>query len=168
MSLRFAILGSGSSGNCALLETARCRILIDAGFSARKIGELLEARGLHPDELDAVFITHEHGDHAAGVNGLSRRPALKVFANPGTIEAITPRLRRRPTWQAFTTGARFHFADLEVESFPIPHDAGDPVGFIFRHGEGDLFSPRQSLAWVTDLGHAPALVAERIRDVDTL
>ncbi len=67
MAMRIQILGSGSSGNAALLRTDGARVLIDAGFSARKLMELLVAAETRAEELDAVFLTHEHGDHAAGV-----------------------------------------------------------------------------------------------------
>ncbi|RME70712.1 MAG: MBL fold metallo-hydrolase [Verrucomicrobia bacterium] len=168
MAIRFTILGSSSSGNCALLVTDDCTVLIDAGFSARKIGGMLEEVGLTPDAIDAVFLTHEHSDHCAGINGLCRKRPLKVFANRGTATVLHRKLRNRPDWQIFETGTCFEFRGLEVESFQIPHDATEPVGFIFRHGHGDLLSPRRSVAWVTDLGYAPELVRQRIRDVDIL
>ncbi len=168
MALRFTILGSSSSGNCALLQTGDSTILVDAGFSARRLGELLVAAGVSLDAIDAVFLTHEHGDHSAGLPGLCRRPGLKVFANRGTATALQGTLKYRPDWHVFETGTAFRFRDLEVESFAIPHDATEPVGFVFNHGNGDLFSPRRSIAWVTDLGYAPELVRQRIRDVDVL
>lgn len=168
MAMRFTILGSSSSGNCALLQSDDCTVLVDAGFSARRLGEMIERAGLTLDHVDAVFLTHEHGDHCVGLNGLCRRPGLKVFANRGTAAACQAVLKRRPAWQVFETGTRFRFRDLDVESFAVPHDAAEPVGFVFSQGEGDLFSPRRAVAWVTDLGYAPELVRQRIRDVDLL
>jgi len=168
MALRLTILGSSSSGNCALLCTESCKVLVDAGFSARRIGEMLAAAGHSLDEIDAIFLTHEHGDHCTGISGLARWPGVKLFANRGTAEAVQRSLRHRPDWQVFETGTRFRFRDLEVESFSIPHDAIEPVGFVFAQGAGDLLSPRRSVAFVTDLGYAPELVRQRIRDVDVL
>src|SRR5690349_23507749 len=72
MALRFRILGSGSSGNAALLESDDTRVLVDAGFSARKLGEMLATAGSGWDRIDAIFLTHEHSDHAAALSGLAK------------------------------------------------------------------------------------------------
>lgn len=168
MAMRFSILGSGSTGNAALLRTDNTRVLLDAGFSARRLAGLLAAHGEKPENLDAIFLTHEHSDHTAGLTGLARFPLLKVFANRATAEKVQAGLKHRVAWNYFETGATFRFRDLEVSSFAVPHDAQDPVGFLIAHGEDDLLSPRRSLAWLTDLGHAPAHVRERIREADVL
>jgi len=169
MAMRFCILGSGSSGNAALLVTENTRVLVDAGFSARRLGALLAAVGESLDRIDAVFLTHEHGDHAAGIDGLKKFPHIRVFANAATARAVQNGLGHKPDWQIFQTGTRFVFRDLLVESFAVPHDAQDPVGFRFTNGtDGDLFAPRRSLAWLTDLGHAPLNVHECIRDCEVV
>ncbi len=168
MALRFRILGSGSSGNAALLQSDDTRVLVDAGFSARKLGELLAEAGESWERIDAIFLTHEHGDHAAALSGLARHPHIRVFANRRTASAIQASLKHTLNWQLFETGAAFRFRDFEVQSFTVPHDAQDPVGFLIAHGHGDLLSPRRSLAWLTDLGHAPASVREHIREADIL
>ena len=169
MAMRFCILGSGSSGNAALLETEGARVLVDAGFSAKKLGALLLAAGVSLEKIDAVFLTHEHGDHAAGLDGLKKFPHIRIFANAATARAVQTGLGHRPAWQIFETGARFRFRDLEVESFSVPHDAQEPVGFRFTNGrDGDLLAPRRSLAWLTDLGHAPQNVRECIRECEVV
>ncbi len=169
MSVDFQILGSSSSGNCALLSTGHTKVLVDVGFSAKRIGEMLEAIGESLDSIDGVFLTHEHTDHAQGIRGLAKRSELPIFANRDTADAVQSKLRKRPNWQVFQTGTGFKFRDIDVRSFSLPHDAYDPVGYTFHWGEdGDLFSPRQGLAWVTDLGYVPEHVREHICSVETL
>ena len=167
--MRFCILGSGSSGNSALIVTDGARILVDAGFSARKLESLLAAFGESLARIDAIFLTHEHSDHSSGISGLRKFQGVKIFANEATAEAVQERLDHRPDWRIFETGARFRFLDVDVQSFSVPHDARDPVGFRFTNGtEGDLFSPRRSLAWLTDLGHAPANIREYVDGCDVV
>lgn len=169
MSVEFQILGSSSGGNCALLQTGQTKVLVDVGFSAKRIGCLLESVGESLDAIDAVFLTHEHSDHAQGIRGLAKRADLPVFANRDTADAVQAKATKPVNWKVFQTGTDFTFRDLKVRSFALPHDAYDPVGFTFNWGEeGDLFTPPRSLAWVTDLGYVPEHVKEHIRCVQTL
>ena len=89
--ITFHILGSSSQGNCALLETPHCRVLIDIGFPAKRLNELLEPTGRKLSDIDAVFITHEHSDHISGLAGLARHPKVQVFANRETARAVAGR-----------------------------------------------------------------------------
>lgn len=165
----FQILGSSSSGNCAFLQTGHTKVLVDVGFSAKRIACLLEAVGESIDGIDAVFLTHEHSDHAQGIRGLAKRSGLPVFANRDTADAIQSKLNKPVNWQLFQTGTEFSFRDLKIRSYALPHDAYDPVGFTFTWGEeGDLFFPPRSLAWITDLGYVPEHVMQHMRTVQTL
>ncbi len=157
------VLGSGSAGNCALVETGGTRLLLDAGLSARQIVARLAQLGLSPDQLDGVLLTHEHGDHAGGLEVLCRKHDLPIYATRLTAEAIQNdgRLAAHRNWRFFLPGRAFTIGDCTVDNFPVPHDAAEPVGFVIRHAEG-------SLAFLTDLGHATKLVMERVRGAHTL
>ncbi|MDR1817323.1 MAG: MBL fold metallo-hydrolase [Puniceicoccales bacterium] len=173
MSFRFHILGTSSEGNCSLLVTPRARILIDAGFTCRRIAERLDSIGERIEDIDAVFLTHEHGDHCKGLAGMARLERPVFHANAETARAIEQaNARRAPAggagfrWKIFQTGDCFEFAGITVNAFTIPHDAADPVGYTFTFDTGDGRS--ETIAWVTDLGHVPMLVRARIRNAGVL
>jgi phosphoribosyl 1,2-cyclic phosphodiesterase len=157
------MLGSGSAGNSALVATNHCKILIDGGLSARQIALRLEQCGLTPEQLDGVLLTHEHGDHVCGLEVLCRKFAVPIYANAQTGEAVRcdGALDRHRNWRIFRTGAEFKICDILVQTFPVPHDAVDPVGFAFYAGAGGL-------GFITDLGYATKMIVERLRQVHTL
>jgi phosphoribosyl 1,2-cyclic phosphodiesterase len=161
VAVRLTILGSGSAGNCAYLETDQARILIDAGFSGRQIRERLAKIGRDPQSLQAILITHEHTDHIQGLATLSAKLQVPVYCNRPTQEAIQRHLEAPFPSRIFSTGASFEIGDLVVETFSIPHDAQDPVGFLIRTADANL-------AFLTDLGHATKLVIERVRCANVL
>ncbi|HUA65991.1 MAG TPA: MBL fold metallo-hydrolase [Alphaproteobacteria bacterium] len=183
VSVRFTILGSGSSGNCAYVETENSRVLVDAGFTPRQIRHRLATIGRTPENLSAIFITHEHADHVSGLFGLAEKLKIPIYCNRDTRDAIVWSLKERWNgkrdplfdgiekttadfvakleWQLFQTGDSFELNDLFVETFPIPHDAQDPVGFLVRTCGGNF-------GFVTDLGHMTKLVVERMRAANVL
>lgn len=152
---KFQILGSSSNGNCAYLEVNGTRILIDAGFSAKRIKEMLAEIGITIEQIDAVFFTHDHTDHSQGITGLSQYKHLEFFANRDTMRTLEKGLCRKVSWQVFDSGKKFRYKNLNVESIKIPHDAYDPVAFFFDWTREDLFSPDGSIAWIQDLGYIP-------------
>lgn len=156
------VLGSGSAGNCSLVATDNCRFLVDAGLSARQICRRLQSVGVQPESLDGIFITHEHGDHVAGLEVFGRRFKIPLYCNRDTAEALVfAGYATQMAFRKFETGSAFTIKNLEVQSFYVPHDAVDPVGFVFVSDEG-------AIGFLTDLGHAPKHALERIRRVHTL
>ena len=157
------MLGSGSAGNSALVASDHCRVLVDGGLSARQIARRLEQCGVMPEQLDGVLLTHEHGDHVCGLEVLCRKFDIPIYANALTAEAVRGdcSLDRHRNWRIFRTGAEFSICDITVQTFPVPHDAVDPVGFAFYAGSG-------SLGFITDLGYAPRVIVERLREVRTI
>ena len=162
---QLTVMGSGSAGNCALLTTDGCRLLVDAGLSARQIVMRLAQVGLTPDELDGVLLTHEHCDHASGLEVLCRRyKELPIYCNKLTAEVLRHdggSLAAHRNWQLFQTGTDFEINDVGVQTFSVPHDAVDPVGYMFHHGAA-------ALGYLTDLGFATKLVHERVKQATTL
>ncbi|MBI3881858.1 MAG: MBL fold metallo-hydrolase [Verrucomicrobia bacterium] len=161
MSVRFTILGSGSSGNCAYLETPEARLLVDAGFSARQIRLRLATLERSPETLTGILITHEHSDHIQGLATLAAKLNVPVYCNRLTKEAIESYAGTRLNFQVFATGASFEIGDVQVDTFSVPHDAQDPVGFLLRTGAGNI-------GFLTDLGHTTKLVIERVRAANVL
>jgi phosphoribosyl 1,2-cyclic phosphodiesterase len=163
--MHVTVLGSGSAGNCLLVETETTAILIDAGLSARQILHRLQLIGSNIDRLNGIVLTHEHTDHTRGLIVICRSKPLPVYANRLTAEAITTgpdwNAHVQFSWRLFATGHSFEIGDLTVDPFSVPHDAQDPVGFTVRDGT-------QAIGVLTDLGHATKLVIERVRDIDAL
>jgi phosphoribosyl 1,2-cyclic phosphodiesterase len=152
MTLKLCVLASGSSGNCTFIGTEKTRILIDAGLSARRTAERLAEIGESPEAINAICVSHEHGDHIAGIRVLQKNYGMPVYANAGTFEMIGGDIKGA----RFTTGSPFSVGDFSIHPFPIPHDANDPVGFIFSAG-----SLKVGIA--TDIGMVTNALRERLR-----
>ena len=157
------MLASGSSGNAALLATENTRILVDAGLSMRELGKRMAAIGEDLKQVDAILITHEHTDHVSGLPVLARNKDIRaiIFMTRLTAPAIDwgeiPPQRLEP----FQAGARFQIGDIEVQSFGIPHDAIDPVGYAF-------VAQGVRIGVATDLGYIPESVKFHLRRADLL
>jgi phosphoribosyl 1,2-cyclic phosphodiesterase len=161
VAVRLTILGSGSAGNCAYVETDETRVLIDAGFSLRQIRQRLAGIGRAPENLTGILITHEHNDHIQGLGALGEKLRIPIYCNRSTQDAIRSQLDLKLECRLFETGASFEVGDILVETFSIPHDAQDPVGYLLR-------SQGVNLGFLTDLGHVTKLILERVRPANAL
>lgn len=150
-------LASGSSGNCTFVATDNTRILVDAGLSRAETFRRLTLIGERPENLDAILITHEHVDHIGGLIQIAAKLNLPVYLNKGTGAAI-PWVNYSP--RSIVFHGPFRIKDIEITPLAIPHDAADPVGFEFCNGK--------TAAVVTDLGHIPPDLANRLRKADFL
>ena len=159
--VEFTILGSGSSGNAAYLEAGNTRLLVDCGFSARQIKQRLATIDRIPDRLDGILITHEHTDHVAGLKHLAGKLDIPVYCNRHTSEEISRIHKTAFDFRLFETGQSFEVGDVGVDTFSVPHDAIDPVGFL-------LHTPKGRIGVLTDLGHGTRLVADRVRTANVL
>ncbi len=159
MSLRFASLGSGSRGNATLVEGGDTVVLIDCGFSLREAERRLERLGRSPDDLAAVLVTHEHGDHLQGVFPLARKYGLPVYMTPGT--ALSCRPPRDVRIDTIDAQCSFAVGELDIVPVAVPHDAREPVQFRMGHGG-------RTLGVLTDLGSISAHVVDSYRRCDGL
>lgn len=156
--MKICVLGSGSQGNCTLVYTDSTALLLDAGFSAKEIEKRLNVVGFNPSRLSGLLVSHEHTDHVRGVKTLSRRYGLPVYLTGGTAKRANGVLGDKALVRLniIRPEETFSLGDIEIEPFGIPHDAAEPVAFLFTHGE------RRALA-VTDLGLATTRVVEKLR-----
>lgn len=140
-------MASSSAGNSVFVGTEKTRILIDAGLSKKQTLLRLASIGEDPSKLDAVFITHEHSDHILGLPAIARGLKVPVFLTKRTAPLIEWN-GAVPNVEQFQAGASIEFGDMSIQSFTIPHDAVDPVGYSVTAG-GLKFS------LATDLGYMP-------------
>ena len=151
--LTLTTLASGSSGNCALVSDGETHVLIDAGISCRRICTALRGLGMEPADLAGVLITHEHTDHIAGVATLTKQLRVPVYTSPGTARQLCYRIAAlEDVVRPCAPGSSFTVGGLDVETFPISHDAAEPMGFAVSNGT-------RKAALVTDLG----VVTEAVR-----
>jgi phosphoribosyl 1,2-cyclic phosphodiesterase len=157
LTLRFASLGSGSRGNALLVESGDTLLMIDCGLPRRDVERRLRELGRSPRDVTAVLISHEHGDHVRGIGPYLRRYRTEIWSTVGTAGAVTAlRGGRRLNCHApLTIGA------IDVEPFPVPHDAREPCQFVFEAG-------RRRLGLLTDTGHVTPHIRERLAGCDAL
>jgi len=158
MAITVSVLGSGSRGNATFIKTEQVRLLIDAGMSRKEIAQRLESVGEDPDGLDAVLITHEHGDHSCGLKMILKDLSVEAFLTWGTISAIQAEQYELSGSKIVPIQADipFHVGDVEIVPFRVPHDATEPVAF-------SLMCRGVKITQLTDIGYMPDQVAERLR-----
>ena len=154
------MLASSSSGNATFIRTERTRLLVDAGLSKRDVLARLAAIGEPAESLDAILISHEHSDHVSGLVALARHLDIPVYITRLTAPSI-PWGEYTPKLDCFQAGASLTIGDLDVDSFTVPHDAIDPVGFCFR-------ADGIKVGVVTDLGYVPESIKFHLRGADLL
>lgn len=169
--MRFASLGSGSEGNALVVQVAETVVLLDCGFSFSETLSRLARLNLQADQLDGIVVTHEHGDHISGVARLARKFNLPVWLTHGTLR-MQGIAFSEITVTEINPHATFAIGDIEVQPYLVPHDAVEPVQYVFGDGA-------RRLGVLTDTGHVTphieavlngchALVLECNHDVEML
>jgi phosphoribosyl 1,2-cyclic phosphodiesterase len=163
--MRFCSLGSGSSGNATVVEatngSTRSRVLVDAGFSLRELDLRLARAGLAADGIDAVFVTHEHGDHIGCAVTLARRHHIPLWMSRGTWRAIGEPALGDGLLNFARDGLSFTVGDLALMPYTVPHDAAEPLQLRCSDGA-------RSLGILTDVGSATPHLLAHLQGCDAL
>lgn len=160
--MKLAVLGSGSKGNSIFLETDNINLLIDAGFSGKKIEEQLKKIGIEICNIDGILITHEHGDHIQGAGIISRKYDVPIYITKESYEAGLLKLGKIKDENLRFIEEAFWLGDTMVYPFDVMHDAERTIGFRFEESSGS------KVAIATDLGYIDNTVREAFREVDVI
>lgn len=160
--MRVISLQSGSNGNCIYVEAGGVRLLFDAGISGIQVEERLALHGRNPIGVDAVLVSHDHGDHSRSMGILNRKFGLPIYVTAETYEAANRyQLGEINDLRHFAAGERLQFGKIVVETISTPHDAEDGVVFVVDDG-------KHRLGILTDLGHVFNGLADVIASLDAV
>jgi phosphoribosyl 1,2-cyclic phosphodiesterase len=161
--LRLRSLGSGSTGNATIIEAGRLRrrrLLVDCGLGPRVLQQRLLTAGLTLADIDAVFVTHEHGDHIGCAHRIATEHRIPIWMSEGTWRACGA-----PDYEGLLhlagDGQRIDLGELELIPFAVPHDAQEPLQLRCSDGQ-------RQLGVLTDLGHVSEAVLNHLIDCHTL
>lgn len=158
--MRIASVGSGSRGNGTLVMRGDTLLLVDCGFSHTQLIKRMEVLGCHPKDMSAVLVTHEHADHIGGVAALANKYQMPVFLTRGSAQALKD-VNDDSVLHFITPDIPFHIGGIDVVPFSVPHDANEPVQYMFSVG-------RHRVGILTDLGHVPEHIQASFGDCDQL
>jgi phosphoribosyl 1,2-cyclic phosphodiesterase len=159
--MRLWVLGSGSKGNALLLECGETRVLVDAGFSARRLAARLGEINVDPSSIGALVLTHEHSDHITGAVSAAKRWSWEVYGTAGTLSALPTLAPERTT--TFAAGDTLSVGTIALQTVATSHDAAEPVAYI---ATSTCSGMRAGI--VTDLGIVTESVREAVRLCDVL
>lgn len=162
--MRFASLGSGSGGNATLVAHKNEYLLIDLGFSLRQTQRRLTELGVQPEQIGALLVSHEHGDHIAGAGYFARQFSVPVYMTEGTWQGYSAAGQRGgdfPDLRFFVSGRPFTFGSFVIEPVAMPHDTKEPCQFL-------VTAAGRKFGILTDLGRISRPVREGYADCDAL
>lgn len=156
--MKITALGSGSGGNATVIQNNGRAVLVDAGFTCKNLRTRMLFCDIDPDSVSAAFITHEHGDHVKGIGVFARKHKIPVYLNEGTFNSMHHGLKLEiDKWVSIVkTGVEVDICDMQVRSFPVPHDAGEPVGYTFS-------DKNNKISYVTDIGSITNTVRDNLK-----
>ncbi|MCR4304259.1 MAG: MBL fold metallo-hydrolase [Gallionella sp.] len=159
--MRFASLGSGSEGNGLLVSAGRTQVLTDCGFGLQDTIARLASLGVSPEQLSGIIVTHEHGDHIGGVARLARKFNLPVWLTHGTLHSRKKTFAGVAHIHEIDPHLAFGIGGIEIIPYPVPHDAAEPVQFVFSDGA-------RRLGVLTDAGCSTAHIEQMLSGCDAL
>ncbi len=161
--MRFASLGSGSAGNCMVIEQANTRLLLDCGFSAREVLARLARLSLAPEQITGILVTHEHDDHAKGAFKLAAKYSIPVWLSHGTRLMTERYLPENVALQinVIDSHISFDIEHIQITPYPVPHDAREPTQFTFTDGQ-------HKLGVLTDAGSPTPHIEQVLSGCDAL
>lgn len=159
--MRFASLGSGSRGNALVVACGATCVMLDCGFGPRETQARLARLGLESKQLAGILVTHEHSDHIAGVFKFARRHRLKVCMTPGTLAAAPVGRGALPEIELIDAHQPLTLGDVEIHPFPVPHDAREPIQYVFSSGV-------HRLGVLTDVGCSTPHIERMLSGCDAL
>jgi phosphoribosyl 1,2-cyclic phosphodiesterase len=159
--MRFASLGSGSEGNALVVQHGHTCVLMDCGFTLAETEVRLSRMGLEAGQISGIVVTHEHGDHISGVARLARKYSIPVWLTHGTLRAQYSVLAGLSNLTEIIPQDAFAIGDLQVQPYPVPHDAAEPVQYVFNDGA-------RRLGVLTDTGCATPHIETTLDGCDAL
>ena len=161
--MRFASIGSGSAGNCTVIEQQSTRLLLDCGFGAKEVVTRLQKLDLTPEQISGILITHEHDDHAKGAFKLAAKYNIPVWLSHGTYKMCERYLPEGASIQIniIDSHTPFEIQDLQITPYPVPHDAREPTQFCFFDGQ-------YKLGVLTDAGSSTSYIEQVLTQCDAL
>jgi phosphoribosyl 1,2-cyclic phosphodiesterase len=159
--MRFASLGSGSQGNALIVEVGATRVMLDCGFGLRDTLMRLARLGVSPETISGVVVTHEHDDHARGVERFATRYATGVWITHGTLRTVGAGGRFGARISLVDPHRPFAIGDVQLEPFLVPHDAAEPVQYVFGDGA-------RRLGVLTDAGTPTTHMVDTLSGCDAL
>ena len=163
--MRVCSIASGSSGNCIFINSGNTNILIDAGISRKRIVDGLEGFGVRPEDLDGIFVTHEHSDHIQGINMMVKMFNVPVFSTAGTLNAIRSKDKkgviRMEHLYELHPDRPVKVGNIEIMPFRMSHDAADPVCYTAS-------AKGKKISVATDLGVYTDYTVEHLSGSDVL
>lgn len=161
--MRFASLGSGSAGNCMVIEKNSTRLLLDCGFGVREVVNRLQRLNLEPEQIAGILVTHEHDDHAKGAFKFAAKYNIPVWLSHGSLKMCDRYLPEKSnvTLNIIDSHTKFQIQHIEISPYPVPHDAREPTQFTFSDGQ-------YKLGVLTDAGASTQHIEQVLSGCDAL